>query len=78
MEKKLSEIYYSTQGYWNGYAAIPRLAERAEVDKDLAKRWLEKQALWQIYLPAPKYIPRAHWTDHRPDCSSGRFTVCEL
>ena len=22
-----------------------------------AKRWLTKQALWQIYLPAPRYIP---------------------
>lgn len=23
-----------------------------------AKNWLKKQAIWQIYLPAPKYIPR--------------------
>ena len=60
MDKKLGEIYYSTQGYWKGYAAIPKLAERAGVDEDLAKRWLEKQALWLIYLPAPKYIPRPH------------------
>ena len=22
------------------------------------KKWLVKQALWQIYLPAPKHIPR--------------------
>ena len=60
MDNKLGEIYYSTQGYWKGYAAIPKLAERSS-DDDLAKRWLEKQAIWQIYLPAPKYIPRAHW-----------------
>ena len=20
--------------------------------------------MWQIYLPAPKYIPRAHWTEY--------------
>ena len=67
MDKKLGEIYCSTQGYWKGYAAIPKFAERAGVGEDLAKRWLKKQALWQIYLPAPKYIPRAHWTEDRPD-----------
>ena len=50
-----------------GYAAIPKLAERAGVDHDLAKKWLEKQPLWQIYLPVSKYIPRAHWTEDRPD-----------
>ena len=61
MDKKLGEIYYSTQGYWKGYAANPKLAKRAGVDEDLAKRCLEKHALWQIYLPAPKYISRAHW-----------------
>ena len=26
--------------------------------KEEAKSWLKKQAMWQIYLPAPKYIPR--------------------
>ena len=67
MEKKLSEIYYSTEGYWKGYAAIDKLAERAEVSKDEVKTWLEKQALWQIYLRPPKYIPRPHWTVDRPN-----------
>ena len=45
MDKKLSEIYYSTQGYWKGYAAIPKLAERAGVDEDLAKRWLDRKSV---------------------------------
>ena len=67
MEKKLGEIYYNAQGYWKGYAAIPKLAEHAGADENLAKRWLEKQALWQIYLPVPKYIPKAHWTEDRLD-----------
>ena len=57
MDKKLSKTYYSTQGYWKGYAAITKLAKAAEVSEDVAREWLEKQALWQIYLPAPKYIP---------------------
>ena len=28
---------------------------------------LEKQALWQIYLLAPKYIPRPHWVVDKPN-----------
>ena len=30
---KLSEIYYSTQEYWKGYAAITKLAKAAEVSE---------------------------------------------
>ena len=26
--------------------------------ENVSKQWLYKQALWQIYLPAPRYIPR--------------------
>ena len=26
--------------------------------EDVVKQWLIKQALWQIYLPAPRYVPR--------------------
>ena len=32
-----------------------------------AKEWLKKQALWQIYLPSPRYIPRPHWTVDKPN-----------
>ena len=52
---------YIINGYWKGYSAISKLADAAKVSEDNAKEWLEKQALWQIYLPAPKYIPRPHW-----------------
>ena len=60
-ERKLSNHYYSTQGYWKGYDAINKLSEVTNIDKDIVKNWLGKQALWQIYLSAPKYIPRYHW-----------------
>ena len=46
---KLLKLYYSTNGYWKGYAAISKLADAAKVSEDNAKDWLEKQALWQIY-----------------------------
>ena len=58
MEAKLSKIYYSPQGYWKGLAAVKKLSSTAKVEEEVAKRWLAKQALWQIYLPAPRYIPR--------------------
>ena len=58
MEAKLSKIYYSPKGYWKGLAAVKKLASTANVSEDVAKRWLAKQAFWQIYLPAPRYIPR--------------------
>ena len=56
--KRLSKIYYSPGGYWKGSAAIKKLAEAAKVSEDVAQNWLVKQALWHIYLPAPRYIPR--------------------
>ena len=58
METKPSKIYYSPQSYWKGMAAVRKLSTVAKVSEEAAKRWLVKQALWQIYLPAPRYIPR--------------------
>ena len=58
MDSKLNKVYYSPQGYWKGLSAIIKLTEAAKVPEDRAKLWLFKQALWQIYLPAPRYIPR--------------------
>ena len=58
MDEQLSKIYYSPQGYWKSIAAIKKIAAAAKVPEDTAKQWLFKQALWQIYLPGPKRIPR--------------------
>ena len=58
MDGKLANIYYSPQGNWKGTSAIKKLAEAAKVPEDAAKWWLIKQALWQIYLPSPRHVPR--------------------
>jgi hypothetical protein len=58
MNKQLSKIYYSPKGYWRGIAAIEKLASAADVSEQVAKEYLKKQAIWQIYLPAPRYVPR--------------------
>ena len=63
----MDKVYYSAKGYWKGYAAIEKLAREAKVSEEDAKKWLEKQALWQIYLTPPKYIPRPRWTVSKPN-----------
>ena len=64
---KMEKVYYSTKGYWKGYAAIEKLSREAGVSERDAKEWLGKQALWQIYLPFPEYIPRPRWTVSKPN-----------
>ena len=56
--KKLSKIYYSPKGFWKGLPAVKKLSQESGVSEDKAKLWLMKQAIWQIYLPAPRTIPR--------------------
>ena len=58
MAKKVEQIYYSDDGYWRGKSAIQKLAKASGSTKEEAERWLLKQPLYQIYLPAPKYVPR--------------------
>ena len=67
MDAKLSKIFYSPKGYWKGLAAVKKLAAAAKVAEDVAKRWLTKQTLWQIYLPAPCYIPRPKFDVYSPN-----------
>jgi len=58
MDTKLAKIYYGPGGYWKRIAAIKKLAKAAKVSEETAKKWLIREALWQIYVPAPKRIPR--------------------
>ena len=73
MDTKLAKIYYSPQGYWKGVSAIKKLADTAKVSVNVVKQWLYKQAIWQIYLPAPQYVPRPKFdmatpnSVHQPD-----------
>ena len=67
MDAKLAKIYYSPQGYWKGVSAIKKLAEIAKVPENVVKQWLYKQAIWQIYLPAPRHIPRPKFNVATPN-----------
>ena len=58
MDKKFKKIYYSDDGYCRGKSAIHKLSKASGSTKEEAEKWLLKQQLYQIYLPAPKYVPR--------------------
>ena len=54
-----------------------KLATAANVGEEVAKRWLTKQALWQIYLPAPRYIFGQSLMSHCPmQCIKQTFFFC--
>ena len=67
MDRKLTSIYYSPRGYWKGIAAVRKLSKAAKTTDAVALEWLKKQAMWQIYLPAPKYIPRPKFDEEHPN-----------
>ena len=58
MDKKFEHIYYSDDGYWRGKSTIQKSAKVSGSTKEEAEKWLLKQPLYQIYLPAPMCIPR--------------------
>ena len=58
MEEKFKKIYYSPAGYWKGEGAVKKLADKTGASEKIVRNWLRKQAIWQIYLPPPAYIPR--------------------
>jgi len=77
MDSKLSKVYYSPRGYWKELSAIKKLANAAKVPEKTAKHWLDKQALWQIYLLAPRYVPRPKFDVSAPNASTKRtFFFC--
>ena len=55
------------QGVLERMAAIKQLATAAKVSEETAKQWLTKQALWQVYLPGPHYIPRPKFDVSMPN-----------
>lgn len=57
LSARIASIYYSPRSYCNGLAAIKKLSVIAKVYENVARAWLKKQAIWQIYLPAPRHIP---------------------
>ena len=57
----LQKLYYQPRGYHNTIKHLYKTAQNAGYDFSLeeVQDWLEKQAIYQIYRPRPKYIPQA-------------------
>ena len=47
--------------------AVKKLSTVAKVEENAAKKWLTKQALWQIYRPIPRYILRPKFNVSLPN-----------
>ena len=67
MDGKLAKIYYGPGGYWKGFSAVKKLAAAAKVPEETAKKGLVRQALWQIFLPTPRHIPRPRFDVSTPN-----------
>ena len=42
----------------------------------MAGSWLKKQAIWQIYLPPPHFIPRPMFDEERPNAVNQCDLLC--
>jgi len=61
----LQKLYYQPSGY---YRTVKKLHEASQnigfnFILDEVQEWLERQALYQIHKPHPKYIPRASFNN---------------
>ena len=56
--EKLQEIYYSPTNLWTGEKAMKKLRKSTGLSPKVIKEWLNRQALYQVHLPAPKEVNR--------------------
>ena len=57
----MDKIYYQPNHLWKGQKAVKKLAEYSKEKPKTVKKWLSRQAFWQVYLPAPKRVARPHY-----------------
>ena len=57
----MDKIYYQPNHLWKGQKAVKKLKELSGVKPKTVKRWLPRQAFWQVDLPAPKRVDRPHY-----------------
>jgi len=64
-----SSLKSTTAPRATGKAPLPlkKFAEATNVPDDAAKKWPIKQALWQIYFPAPRHVPRPKFDVSTPN-----------
>ena len=63
----MNKIYYQLNHLWKGQKAIKKLKELSGEKPKTVKRWLSRQAFWQVHLPAPKRVDRPHYQVTTPN-----------
>ena len=58
---KLQDIYYQPNHLWKGQKAIRKLRELSKEKPSVIKKWLSRQAIWQVHLPPSKSVRRPHY-----------------
>ena len=64
---KLQDISYQPNHLWKGQKAIMKLRELSKEKPVVIKKWLSQQTIWQVHLPPPKCVNRAHYEVKIPD-----------
>ena len=59
--EQLSDTYYQPTNLWRGRIAINLLMKETKIPKKKVIQRISLQALWQVFLPAPKRIDRPHF-----------------
>ena len=57
----MDKIYYQPNHLWKGQKAVKKLREPSGEKPKTIKRWLSRQAFWQVLLPVPKRVDRPHY-----------------
>ena len=57
----MESIYYQPGHLWKGKKAIKELVTLSKEKPKAVKKWLSKQAFWQVHSPPPKRVDRPHY-----------------
>ena len=57
----MESIYYQPDHLWKGKKAIKELVTLSKEKPKVVKKWLSKQAFWQVHSPPPKRVDRPHY-----------------
>ena len=58
---KPQDIYYQPNHLWKGQKAIKKLRELSKEKPAAIKKWLSRQAIWQLHSPPPKSVNKPHY-----------------
>ena len=57
----MEDLYYKPNQLWTGRKTIRKLYEITWIPCKKVNQWLAKQTLWQVHVPIPKQVNKAHF-----------------